>query len=211
MVFFPLLLLPFYTITFATQNGLYFCYFNGVQCEYELLAWAKARMWNLFIFDCTCGGSHRSLVWCVFVCVCVYHSGVHFITTELIFNALRHVRLDTLLSIGHYVWVCVHCLWRVVLIQKTQAHTYSIQLIQHGPNRMASLTMQNSISTRRFAYFTISVRPKPIDQPIQQANQNQCEMKYFCHWTMWNFCHGLKNYSTVKSMSKIENTNDEEK
>lgn len=61
------------------------------------------------------------------VCVCIYHSGVHFITTELIFNALRHVRLDTLLSIGHYVcvYVCLHCLWRVVLIQKTHAHEYS--------------------------------------------------------------------------------------
>lgn len=31
----------------------------------------------------------------------VCYAGIHFITTELIFNALRHVRLNTLLSIGH--------------------------------------------------------------------------------------------------------------
>lgn len=152
-----------------------FCYFNGIQWVYEMLAWVKARMWNLFIFDCTCGSSHRSLI----RSVCVYHSGVHFITTELIFNALRHVRLDTLLSIGHYVWVCVHCLWRVVLIQKTHAHEYStfnmvrtewhrllckIRLVHWG-----SLTLQFLLAQ------------KPIDQPIRPANQNQCE----------TFCHGL--------------------
>lgn len=58
----------------------------------------------------------------------VCYAGIHFITTELIFNALRHVRLNTLLSIGHCTvyTVCTLFMPCNVHIKDTLSITYLI-------------------------------------------------------------------------------------